>query len=299
MKKVQILLSSYNGEKYIREQIDSILKQDYPNISLLIRDDGSTDKTVDIIKEYVANDPRISFYQGENVGVRESFFDLMRNADTSMDYYALSDQDDVWKPHKISRAIMLLGDCDKQPALYCGRTELVTQELIPIKSTIKKAPIRPHFGNALVENIATGCTCVFSRSLMELVVNHIPEFTVMHDWWLYLSASAFGKVVFDEEACVLYRQHEHNMIGTKATYYEEFRNRLRNYKSNRGQIRKQLNEFQRLYEVDIPDRELLKLVLDAKRHFFCRWRIVVGKAVYRQRFVDNIIFKLLFLFGKI
>ena len=101
-------MSTYNGEKYLREQIDSILNQDYPEISLLIRDDGSTDGTVDILKEYAQKYRDIDYYVGENLGVQNSFFDLMKRADKRAYYYAFADQDDVWLPGKIKRAIELL-----------------------------------------------------------------------------------------------------------------------------------------------------------------------------------------------
>ncbi len=299
MKKVQILMSTFNGEKYLREQLDSILSQDYSDISLLIRDDGSTDDTVRIIHEVANTDHRVSYYQGQNLGVKNSFFDLMLHADNSMDYYALSDQDDVWSKDKISAAVNKIGKEEGYPALYCSKPELVDQKLTPLVTTIKRINVVPSFGNALVENINTGCTCLFNKELLELVKGHIPEFTVMHDWWLYLSASALGRVIYDEESHIYYRQHGNNIIGSRSNYYDEFKGRIKNYRKYRGQLRKQVMEFYKLYQTDQEKEQMMITLIKAKSNFFFRWKIFFGDRIYRQRRIDNLIFKLLFLFGQI
>jgi glycosyltransferase involved in cell wall biosynthesis len=265
----------------------------------LIRDDGSTDNTMQIIEEYARNDSRIHYYVGENLGVRNSFFDLMKNADLSSDYYALSDQDDVWLEDKITRAVSMMDYDEKIPVLYASETQLVDQELKPIKSQIRRPVIVPSFGNALVENICTGCTCLFNRELLIMVREHIPDFTVMHDWWLYLTASAYGRVIYDMEAYILYRQHGDNIVGTKATYLDEFRKRLKNYRINRGQIRKQLLEFHRLYNIEIQERKYLDYIINSNSSFINRLITVFNHKVYRQRKLDDIIFKILILCGQI
>lgn len=300
MEKVQILLSTFNGEKYLEKQLDSILNQTYSNFTLLIRDDGSTDSTMDLLNRYAKLDPRISYYQGENKGVKGSFFDLVKKVDDTADFYSFSDQDDVWKPDKLEVAVIKLKEMNQNiPLLYCGKTTLVDHELNPIEYTIRTSKIKPGFGNALVENISTGCTSVVNRTLLLLVREHIPEFTVMHDWWFYLSASAFGDVIYDEMSYIDYRQHADNMIGTRSNYYDEFKKRFRNYRVNRGQVRRQAQEFDRLYQIDMEKKQLLTYVMNAKKNFRFRLIILFGKKIYRQRTLDNIIFKLLFLFGKI
>lgn len=299
MKMVQILMSTYNGEKFLREQLDSILNQDYRDISLLIRDDGSTDSTDTIIHEYISKDSRITYYKGENVGVRNSFFDLMKHADLTMDYYALSDQDDVWMVNKVSKAVEMLQGIEGLPALYASETQLVEENLNKIKTQIHRPQIIPCFGNALVENICTGCTCLFNRELLVLVKEHIPEYTVMHDWWLYLSASAFGRVVYDMRSYILYRQHGNNIVGTKATYLDEFKGRLSRYKGNRGNIRNQLEEFDIIYQLDIPQKELLNKILTYKDSIKEKLEMISCHRIYRQRRMDNLILKVLFIFNEI
>lgn len=303
MKKVQILLSTFNGENYLKDQLDSILNQDQEDLSILIRDDGSTDNTILIIQQYAELYKQITYYQGENIGVINSFFDLIKNADLTADYYALSDQDDIWLPDKISSAILHLEkrkqQDKKKPLLYCGRTILVDDELNKINATIKPTKITPNFGNALVENICTGCTSVFNSELLRLVKEHIPSYTVMHDWWLYLTASAYGEVYYDEEPHILYRQHQGNVIGAKSNYYNEFLMRLRRFKGNRGNISRQAREFHRLYQTNGEIAKLLEYIINARSKYRYRIKIIAGKKIYRQRKIDNLIFKLLFLLGNV
>lgn len=300
MSKVQVLLSTYNGEKYIREQLDSIINQDYKNISILIRDDGSTDNTLEIIREYKEKYNNIDYYYGENIGVINSFFDLIQKADLRCDYYALSDQDDFWHNYKISRAVDILSKLNNDiPLLYCSRATPVDADLYKLKVTIKRHPIRPNFGNAVIENICIGCTCVFNRNLLLLVRDHIPAYTIMHDWWLYLLASAFGKVYYDDESYLLYRQHDDNLVGLKVGYFAEFKKRVHNYRKNRYKISHQAAEFLRNCELDQTNKKILEYVVDARHHFGARLKIIFKNTIYRQRHMDNIIFKILFLLGKV
>ena len=300
MKTVQILLSTYNGEKYLKEQLESILHQDYSGITILIRDDGSTDGTIRILEKYASEYSQITYYIGENIGAKYSFFDLVKNANMSYDYYSFSDQDDVWSHNKVSKALERLNTMQQEkPLLYCGRTTLVDQELKPIISTIRKHPIVPDFGNALVENICTGCTSVTNHQLLQLVQTHIPEFTVMHDWWFYLTASSFGEVYYDDDSYIQYRQHQNNVVGTRTNYYDEFKKRFKNYKSNRGKISRQAGEFKRLYQTGKLNQQLVECVIGAKDNFRYRFKILLTKKIHRQRKMDDLIFKMLFLLGKV
>ena len=298
MKKVQVLLSSYNGQDYISEQLDSILQQQYENLTILVRDDGSTDGTIDILREYASKYSNIKFYNGKNIGVKASFFDLMKNADETAAYYCFSDQDDIWLNIKIKRAVDILEQMDNnRPLLYCCETTLVNKQLNPIPMKIKKYKKKPCFGNALVENIATGCTCVINQKLIKLICHQLPEFTVMHDWWLYLTASCFGEVYYDEKSYILYRQHGNNQVGIRSNYLDEFIKRFRNFKNNRGQISRQAREFHRLFLCDDRNQRLLQYVVESQTSLKDRFRILVSNKIYRQRKSDNLIFKVLFLMG--
>ena len=195
MKKVQILMSTYNGEKYVDEQINSLLQQDHANLEILIRDDGSKDSTVSILEKYNREYPNINLIIGENKGVISSFFELAMKASKEADYFAFCDQDDYWKPQKISRAVNLLDkEAPETPLLYFSRLDIVDEHL----NSLKQSPIPPRgatLENALIQNIATGCTIVFNKKLLETFTSHLPNVNqvTMHDSWFYLLATAFGK----------------------------------------------------------------------------------------------------------
>lgn len=300
VKKVQVLMSAYNGEKYISKQIDSILQQDYKDIHILIRDDGSSDKTVSILKEYSQKYHNISYYQGENKGVVGSFFDLMQHADKEMDYYSFSDQDDYWLQEKISHAIQYLEakqTTSNVPILYCSNTIPVDANLKPIALAVPYKNFRPSFGNAVIQNINTGCTCVVNRKVIEMATKEVPVFTVMHDWWLYLIAACFGNAYFDENAYILYRQHGDNTIGARTSKLERWKYRIRNYKKNRGQICRQSKEFKRIFQPKGKNSEWIDLVIDSPHSMRKRIEMIKNPHIYRQRKSDDLIYKIMVLFG--
>lgn len=220
---VLVLMSTYNGEKYLRQQIDSILKQQDVTVKLLVRDDGSNDKTIAILDEYNAKG-QLDYYQGENMGPARSFMHLLQNAPTSK-YYAFADQDDVWLPEKLSVAINSLKEHEYEPALYFCQTQLVDENLNKKESVI----IHPYmtFGESLVYKYVSGCSMVINDVLRHLVVTTQPSYLHMHDAWIYLIAQAMNAYVFfDECPHILYRQHTSNAVGLGGGFVKEWKLRL-------------------------------------------------------------------------
>jgi len=317
MKRLQILMSTYNGEKYLREQLESILQQDcekkgLAKWQLFIRDDGSSDGTQEILQEYALKYPeKIQWFQGKNCGVIQSFFQLLQKAKKA-DYYAFSDQDDYWMPDKMSCALQVLEQYGKTiPLLYCCRPKLVDADLNSIPS-VTKASVRPSFGNALIENIVTGCTAVLNDILRELLVFRFPEFTVMHDRWFYLVAACFGKVYYDETPHICYRQHGGNVVGINSGKWKEFCERLRLFWRKRHDISHQTEQFIKIYEKlsfhkDLKkykesahaanSLELAKELVSGKKSFSKRIHLVRGRTIFRQRRMDDFIFRFLLLLG--
>ena len=208
--KIQILLSTYNGEKFLAQQLDSLLEQDYPEFTILIRDDGSSDKTCDILSDYQSNHSKIKVVFAGNIGVTRSYYELLRQA--SADLFALCDQDDVWLPGKLSRAVAMVSEYNNPASsLYCSALQFVDSDLKSIGVTT--APRYQCLENAVMENIATGCTVLFGDQLRQLFLQAEPGKMHMHDWWLYLLACAFGNVIYDPEHLVLYRRHEDTVTG--------------------------------------------------------------------------------------
>lgn len=297
-EKVLVLMSAYNGEKYIREQVESILKQSEVEVHLLIRDDGSKDGTVEILKSY-ENYNNIEVYQGGNLGACQSFFDLMQHASTEYSYYAFADQDDVWQKDKLKTAIHAISGEDRNAVLYCGTYQLTDCELRPLpqKQTAKNIS----FGNALIECNCTGCTAVFNKRLLELAKQQIPREAYMHDWWLYLMASAFGKVVYDETPHMMYRQHGSNVLGGNTGKINQIQRRIKNFRNLSHYVPAQLEEFERIFENQLTkhQKHLIHSVTNRNRLPWKRLGIFREKEIRRNSRGDDLVYKGMFLVWRV
>lgn len=213
--KIIVLMSSYNGEAYIRQQIDSVLAQDVDaQLSLLVRDDGSTDNTQAILEEYRAA-RKLSWYAGENLGPERSFWHLLQNAPEA-DFYAFCDQDDVWLPQKLSRAVDQLKQTQAQ--LYCSAFIAVDAELNPIE--YHHSPLNQYtdYAHSLIYSTAAGCTFVFTHQARSAAMAYDMDThpAIIHDWLLHkIITVTGGKMIFDPEGSIYYRQHGHNAIGAQ------------------------------------------------------------------------------------
>lgn len=220
--QVDILLATFNGECFLGEQIESILGQEYANYKLIVRDDGSSDGTMAIIRNYIERFPgKISLLDDSmgNVGSSGNFLRLI--ASSTADYVMLSDQDDVWLPGKVSMTMRAMRENEEKhgrlmPILVHTDLKVANGELSVIADSFwKYQKLSPHcdgINRLLVQNVVTGCTVMINRKLVDLVR---PDSTGMieHDWWLALIAASFGKIAFVPEASMLYRQHGKNAVG--------------------------------------------------------------------------------------
>jgi glycosyltransferase involved in cell wall biosynthesis len=210
---VAIIMATCNGADFIEAQIESILKQKNVNVHLYISDDNSTDNTLNIINDY--RQKYSENFQGLfNVDFEspcKNFLNLVNKINDSYDYYAFSDQDDIWYTDKLEHAINII---DQGHDLYCGRTEIVNSKLTSLGySPLFSFP--PSFQNAIVQSIAGGNTMVFNKKIFTLLKNNSQVDVQSHDWWLYILATFTGhKVYYDRNSKVLYRQHNHNYNGS-------------------------------------------------------------------------------------
>ena len=230
--KIVILLSTFNGAEYLGNQLDSLLKQTYTNFIIVIRDDGSTDETKLIISKYVEKN-RGKIYSlpesNDNVGPSASFGLLIQHVlkekntlGLSRLYMMLCDQDDIWVEKKIEIQMIEMLNIEQaarnQPVLIHTDLRVIdAQEKLISDSFIKYQGLeidRNRFTHLVLSNLVTGCTSLFNEELA-LKALPIPEKAIMHDWWLALIASAFGRVVFIDLPLVSYRQHRNNTIGAK------------------------------------------------------------------------------------
>ena len=282
MKKIMVLLSTFNGEKYLREQLDSIISQREVAVSILIRDDGSSDATKSIIKQYKMTHSNIDWYEGPNIKSAQSFLDLVRTSDDSADYYAFSDQDDVWYEDKLIRAINKLEMLDNDaPRLYCSNYQLVDAKLHSLPEG--KHVSTDTFKASIVSSCCAGCTTVFDRTLKKILSKYSPIDVVMHDDWAHKVCLAVGgRVIYDSEKTMLYRQHDNNVEGgirTIGSRAKKIRERIK----NKDRIRsKQLSEILRLYgeEMSDEDRKLMMRVAGyASLGFWERLQIVMDSRI--------------------
>lgn len=293
VKKVQILMSTYNGEEFIKEQLDSILAQTYPDVDILIRDDGSSDDTFLILKEYEEMHQNIKAYQGENIGVNKSFFELLKKSNA--DYIGFCDQDDYWLPEKIEKAVEQLERMDG-PALYCGAKTLVDENLEPLESQ-QSAHLKPGFGNAVIESICSGCTALMNKELADIIRERLPKDVIHHDWWCYMAATYLGSMYYDEEAYIYYRQHANNEVGASGSSIEMIKAKARDLKKRHGDLKKQLLDFKRFYHTQPEKDKLVNAILEAE-HFPGRFTILFNKNWYRQSNLDNWVVRGLFLINR-
>lgn len=173
MRKVNVLLSTYNGNEYLKEQLESVLAQSYKDIEIFIRDDGTKDETCDILREYESR-WNVHIEYGENIGFIESFLWLVRNCKKA-DYYAFCDQDDIWKKYKLERSITILESKKNEiPLLYFSNYEYINNDLVSLGKGYDKKP-KASFQNAIVDCITLGFDSVFNDKARELVINDMPK----------------------------------------------------------------------------------------------------------------------------
>ena len=301
--KIHILLSTYNGEQFLAEQIQSIQNQTVQDWKLLIRDDGSRDRTREIIQEFVAQDSRIHWInenESKNLGVIKSFHNLAQFEEA--DVYFFSDQDDVWLPQKLE---LSLAEARKYPAempllVYMDLT-VVNQDLEVLSSSM----IRSQSGHAntelvqeLTENTVTGGVAMVNHALIQLW--NQTEDILMHDWYLALLATAFGKLVYIDQPGELYRQHEHNVLGAR-TWSKRIKKWLRPsllFRMYWDLIKK--SQQQAAFLLDMPlsaeKRELVAAyvtILDQPMHE--RWRILRQYGLRKNKAFHTLVFTTLII----
>lgn len=285
-EKIDILLATYNGEKYIREQIDSILNQTYKNIRLIISDDCSKDNTPEILKEYEQKDKRIELHiQEKNLGVVKNIEFLLEQVENK--YYMLSDQDDVWLPEKVQKSLETL--VEKDADLVFGDLEVVNKDL---------ETMYPSFGDFMllnkkinkyidsnklnyIYNCVTGCTILAKKETTQKILP-LPKKSkyLIHDHWIGLMASIYGKVAYMPEKYIKYRQHGNNQVGTEKISHgfkklEQVRELFINVKLGVFGTYVENNERfpEDMQKLNLEIYEYFKMIQNKKNINFRKWRV--------------------------
>ncbi|MHB1973902.1 MAG: glycosyltransferase family 2 protein [Acidimicrobiales bacterium] len=293
---VEVLLSTFTGSRFLPELLASVLAQDYPDLLLSVRDDGSTDGTLGIVEPLLGARDGARVSSGPNIGAARSFLTLLSSVDPGAAYAAFCDQDDVWLPGKLSRAVAALGAV-RGPALYCSAVQLVGEDLSP--AGLHRRCVRgPSFANALVENVATGCTIVLNRPAIDLLARHLPADLLMHDAWCYLVLAGCGRVLYDPEPSVLYRLHGSNAVGVASTLWADWYSRARRHAATGHErvLTAQAAELGRLYgdELSPAAATMLDEFLSSQRTALERLRYALRGPAHRQRRADDLIYRVLY-----
>lgn len=304
--EVAILLATYNGACFLTEQLASYNRQTHTNWRLWVSDDQSQDNTQAILQAFQASQPanKVQLFTGKAIGFVENFLCVTRHALGQANYYAWSDQDDIWHDDKLERALSWLKKIPANiPALYCGRTFLVDANNVEIgfSPLFKK---KPSFANALTQNIGGGNTMVFNQAAAELIVNtsqNIP--LVSHDWWAYIIVSgAGGRVFYDSSPCLRYRQHKNNLVGanvSKTARYYRFKQLLKGrYKSWNDINVKALLQAQSCLTAE--SNKILQRFIFARKSIPPLSLLQLQRSgVYRQGKADNLALMVASFLGKI
>jgi glycosyltransferase involved in cell wall biosynthesis len=304
MEKVLITvnLSTYNGDKYLKQQLDSLHKQTYTNFYIIARDDYSTDNSLKVLKSY---DIEI-MPQGKNLGPKGSFSALLEySLLNDSQYFMFCDQDDVWKKEKIEKTLKKMKKLESKfgdiPLLIHTDLEVVDAGLNTIDNSFwnfeQINPNMNEFNKLLVQNTITGCTVMINRKLAELAMP-IPNGAIMHDWWLGLVASKFGKIDFIDEALIKYRQHGDNSIGAKgfntlsilSKFYKIFYKNelyLKHLKINIEQAKAFLESYRE--SLDKKTIEMLEEFSNLEsKSFWQKRKIMLKYKLLKQGFIRNV-----------
>lgn len=301
--KVNIVMSTYNGEKYLADQIKSIQSQTFEDWQLLIRDDGSSDNTPSIIRDMAKKDDRIHFIndgQNENYGVIKSFYHLVKY--DSADYYFFSDQDDVWLPEKIEVTLKRAqSETSAKPLLVYTDLKVVNEDLEVLQESMIKS--QSHHANTelvqeLTENTVTGGTMMINKALADKW--QLYDNLLMHDWYLALLAASLGKLVYIDQATQLYRQHEANVLGAR-TWSKRAKNWLKPntliskywwlIKSSQNQAEKLLAQ-----EMSESSTQMVKAYVHLMdNNWLDRWRLLREYKFKKNRWFHTFVFTILII----
>ena len=299
------MLSTYNGERFLREQLDSLYAQEGVETHILVRDDGSKDTTMEILEQYQLKRGHMTIHADENIGAAMSFYTLISYASKEVDkydYFAYADQDDIWMSDKLVSAVKMLDRSEAKTKLYFCLPELVDADLniLPTK--------RPCVANNLKGNIVTshilGCTQVFNGDLLRLVSMYRPnaqDRVPLHDGWTALVAYAFdAEVIFDTDKHIKYRQHDNNVVGSNKSFIEVQKARFARYFNGQslksGKCQLVLDVYS--YLLGVNNKEILTNCVSYKKSFKTKMTMLFDSGYFQYDFTTNVGVFFMILFNK-
>jgi glycosyltransferase involved in cell wall biosynthesis len=288
MNELAVLMSTYNGEKFLRKQLDSLFNQTYKNFDLIVRDDGSTDNTLNILREY-----NINYIKGSNIGVIKSFLYLIEFAlKYDYKYFLLCDQDDIWFSDKLEQQLNYISIISEDvPILIHSDMQIIDEKDKIINNSFFKFSNLDYnkktLNYLLLQNNVTGNSIFFNRKLAELIKYH--KNILMHDWWIALIASAFGKIFFINEPLLQYRKHSKNVIGAQKFYSINKVKKIFNYSLDKLFL--QAYAFKELYynQLSLEKKDIIDNFINLKKQSFIEKRVsLIKNKFFKQDFVRSV-----------
>ena len=300
--KIAVIMSTYNGEKYLAEQIDSILNQQNIEIELFIRDDGSKDNTRAILKQYSNERENVHIECGENLGFAKSFISMLRDAG-DYDYYAFSDQDDFWEKNKLAAAIEKLEETiggSQKPVLYYSNLNVSNANLEVLKRT-KLEKRKRTLESTFMRRSVAGCTMVLNKRLKQLLYEKTLSDEVLvrgHDSFIHsLCYSVKSEVVVDENAYIKYRQHTDNTSGSSDGVIKRVKKEVRDISRHRGGESILASEIIKNWKIAEEEKNVLEVISNSQKNILARFKIFFSPAYVTGDIRLTILGKVKYLFG--
>ena len=297
-KSVLVFMATYNGEKYLETQINSILQQKDVDVYILVSDDKSSDSTSEILERYAQKYDKFKYViNKENKGFTYNFLDCIYSAKNEYDYYALADQDDYWEEDKLISAINKIEKLGSdRGTLYCSNLTLADENLKPFGMQENKKILKANKFNFIVGNIATGCTIVFDAKLFSKILSYYPQGIYLHDYWLFLIAVFTGDYIYDFNSHILYRQHGSNQIGSNKKIFT--RKKISQFFRNSYSQTIILKDLLKGYRDMISEEDIkyLQIAANYKDNFATTLRLVFSRKIRRR--LLNFLFKVKVLLRK-
>lgn len=285
MYRVDVIMATYNGQTYVREQIDSILKNQGNKVVLHIFDDGSSDDTMNILREYQNLNPnQVEVYQNErNLGLTLNFLTGIQQVmemHQEATYFMCCDQDDVWASDKIEKTLKRMLQMERRygeerPGLVFTDATITDEKLQLIEESFYKSQRyrvnKTEFSHLLMENLVIGCTTMINRAY-EPFLNKLPAQARYHDWWLSLIAAAFGNISFLPRPTLNYRQHSGNVVGG-ARFGDYIANRVKNLRNQKASLEKNLVQAKEFYQIfeDSLSKNKINILQEFIQMFSSNW----------------------------
>lgn len=299
MKHVTVIMSTYNGSKSIIKQLDSIFSQEGVLVSCVVRDDGSRDNTYDILEEYSKKIHKLKIIKGGNIGWERSFLEALYSCGTS-DYYAFSDQDDIWFNNKLIEGVAELEKHDKNiPLLFhCNRAS-VNEKLEPLKIQVKKIKKPLSKENAITQEYAQGCSMLINETAKNLICQYRPSTKVAHDFWVGLICYYFGEVYYCKEPLFYHISHGNNASG-EGHLLKSWKGRLKKIFHSNAYYNPTIDLLQGYGELlDDKDLTFIKSIIHYKSSIKDKLKLLFNRSFIRSSFIGTLSLKINILFNKL